>query len=68
MLSAQLTNVSDYQGYRLSTILGFEAARRSSEAEDTLTSTRGFVTVYAGIGLLAGIGRAHERCDSQRPQ
>ena len=53
VLSAQLTNVSGYQGHRLSTILGFEVARRSSEVEDTLTSTRGFVTAYAGIGLLA---------------
>ena len=50
VLSAQLTNVSDYQGYRLSTVLGLEVARRSREAEGTLTSTRGFVTVYAGLG------------------
>ncbi|NKB69602.1 MAG: hypothetical protein GKR89_21235 [Candidatus Latescibacteria bacterium] len=49
VVAAQLTNLSDYQGYRLTTILGFEVERRSFEVARTQTSTRGFVTIYAGI-------------------
>mgnify|MGYP006414353105 FL=1 len=46
---AQLTNVSDYQGYRLTTVIGFDMTRRHFEVEGTRTRTRGFLTVYAGV-------------------
>ena len=49
VLSTQLTNLSDYQGYRITTLLGFEVARRMQAGQDTRTSTRGFVTLYAGV-------------------
>ncbi len=45
----QLTDVSDYQGYRLTTVLGFSLSRLDFEVEDPTLSTRGFITVYAGI-------------------
>ena len=45
----QLTDVSDYQGYRLTTVLGFSVSRETSEVEGTTTSTRGFLTVFAGV-------------------
>ena len=45
----QLSNVSEYQGYRLTTITGFEVARRNFEFNDIETRTRGFVAVYAGV-------------------
>ena len=47
----QLTNTSDYQGYRLTTVLGFDSTRRNLEVEGTRTRTRGFLTVYAGVEL-----------------
>ena len=46
---AQLTNISDYQGYKLTTVLGFDVTRRYQEIEGTRTRTRGFLTVYAGV-------------------
>jgi hypothetical protein len=45
----QMTDVSDYQGYRLTTVLGFSLSRLDFEVEDPTLSTRGFITVYAGI-------------------
>jgi hypothetical protein len=45
----QLTNLSDYQGYRITTVAGFEVARQMREKQDTVTRTRGFITLYAGI-------------------
>jgi hypothetical protein len=45
----QLSNASDYQGYRLTTQLGFDFTRRHFEVEGTRTRTRGFVVVYAGV-------------------
>ena len=45
----QLTNMSDYQGYRLTTVIGFDMTRRHFEVEGTRTRTRGFLTVYAGV-------------------
>ena len=48
-LVGQLTNISDYQGYRLTTVLGFDMTRRYFEVEGTRTRTRGFLTVYAGV-------------------
>ena len=49
VVSAQLTNLTDYQGYRVTTIIGLEVDRRSFVGQDTQTRTRGFVTLYAGI-------------------
>ena len=46
---AQLTNISDYQGYKLTTVLGFDMTRRHLEVEGTRIRTRGFLTVYAGV-------------------
>ncbi|MEC7226805.1 MAG: hypothetical protein VXW00_08035, partial [Candidatus Latescibacterota bacterium] len=46
---AQMTDVSDYQGYRLTTVLGFSVSRQDFEVEGPRTSTRGFITVYAGV-------------------
>ncbi|MDA0337843.1 MAG: hypothetical protein O2782_21965, partial [bacterium] len=45
----QMTNLSDYQGYRITTVAGFEVARQARKREDTATRTRGFITLYAGI-------------------
>ena len=45
----QLTNLSEYQGYRLTTTIGFELARRHFEFDQAQTRTRGFVAVYAGV-------------------
>jgi hypothetical protein len=45
----QLTDISDYQGYRLTTVLGFSVSRQHFKIEGTRTITRGFLTVYAGI-------------------
>lgn len=47
--TTQLSNLSEYQGYRLTTVLGFELARRRFEFDDIETRTRGFVTIYAGV-------------------
>ena len=47
--TAQLSNLSEYQGYRLTTVLGFEVARRRFEFDSVETRTRGFVTIYAGV-------------------
>ncbi len=46
---AQMTDVSDYQGYRLTTVLGFSVSRQNFEVEGPRTNTRGFITVYAGV-------------------
>ncbi|MBT7587972.1 MAG: hypothetical protein HN558_20840, partial [Gemmatimonadetes bacterium] len=45
----QMTDISDYQGYRLTTVLGFSLSRLDVEVEDPSLNTRGFITVYAGI-------------------
>lgn len=45
----QLSNLSDYLGYRLTTVTGFQVSRRRFEVEGTQTNTRGFMTVYAGV-------------------
>ena len=47
--AVQLTNLTDYLGYRLTTTLGFEVGRRGYEATEDHTHTRGFMTVYAGV-------------------
>lgn len=45
----QLNNVSEYLGYRLTTLAGLQVTRRSFEIEGTQTNTRGFMTVFAGV-------------------
>ena len=47
--TVQMTNISDYQGYRLTTTLGFEVRRLDSEIAKAEIRTRGFITVYAGV-------------------
>ena len=45
----QVSNMSEYQGYRLTTMVGFELARLNYEYEPVQTRTRGFITIYAGV-------------------
>jgi len=45
----QLTDSSDYQGYRLTTILGFSLSYLDDALYGSTLSTRGFITVYAGV-------------------
>ena len=47
--TAQLTNTSDYLGYRLTTTLGFELTRTSFEGRRSELTTRSFITIYAGV-------------------
>ncbi|MFA6109882.1 MAG: hypothetical protein WDA75_14040 [Candidatus Latescibacterota bacterium] len=49
VIAAQLSNRSDYQGYKLVTILGFEVTRRQVEDQKSRSRVRGFVSVYAGL-------------------
>ena len=44
-----MTNLTDYQGYRLTTIVGFEITRLDLKFEPVELRTRGFITIYAGI-------------------
>ena len=45
----QLSNVSDYQGYRLNAIMGFQLTRIDPEAARSEVTTRSFITIYAGV-------------------
>ena len=47
--TVQMTNLSDYLGYRLTTTIGLEVTRLDLRFEPTVTRTRGFLTIYAGI-------------------
>ena len=47
--TVQLTNISEYQGYRLSTTAGFELHRLDFKFEPVQHRTRGFITIYAGV-------------------
>ena len=49
VVALQLTNVSEYLGYRLTTLAGLQVTRRRFEIKQTQTDTRGFLTVYAGV-------------------
>ncbi|NKB67597.1 MAG: hypothetical protein GKR89_11080 [Candidatus Latescibacteria bacterium] len=49
--TVQMSNISDYQGYRLVTTLGLEARRIDSAVAKTEVLTRGFITVYAAVEL-----------------
>ncbi|MEW6751660.1 MAG: hypothetical protein AB1505_11900 [Candidatus Latescibacterota bacterium] len=46
----QLTNRSEYMGYRLITLVGLAVSRRAYEVGPPQSSTRGFFTVYAAVG------------------
>jgi hypothetical protein len=50
--AGQISNVSDYQGYRLTTQVGMKFDVRDFEDPSlkTKTVTEGFITVYAGLG------------------
>ena len=45
----QMTDTSDYQGYRLTTVLGFSLSRLGFGVEKSTINTRSFITVYAGV-------------------
>jgi hypothetical protein len=45
----QFTNVSDFQGYKLTTQMGVEIDRRNPKGRETETITRSFIAVYAGL-------------------
>ncbi len=45
----QLTNVSHYQGYALTTQTGMKIDHRNPQNRDTVTVTQGFIVVYAGM-------------------
>jgi hypothetical protein len=51
--AAQLTNTSDYQGYRLTTILGYQLRRLTREREQmkdqSQTDSSVFMTIYASL-------------------
>ena len=47
--AVQLNNVSEYLGYKLTTLAGLQVTRRRFEIEGTQTNTRGFMTVFAGV-------------------
>jgi hypothetical protein len=47
--TAQLTNMSDYLGYRVTTTMGFELTRRQLEYGPRETRTRGFIKIFAGV-------------------
>jgi len=45
----QFTNVSDYLGYKVTTLAGMKIDRRNPKGEDALTITQSFITVFAGL-------------------
>jgi hypothetical protein len=45
----QLSNVSEYLGYKLTTLAGLQVTQRRFEIEGTQTNTRGFMTIFAGV-------------------
>lgn len=47
--AVQLTNLTEYLGYRLTTTLGLQLAHRKYEKAENQTRARGFMTVYAGV-------------------
>lgn len=51
--AGQITNVTDYQGYRLTTQAGLKFDVRDFEdpGVKTKTVTEGFITIYAGLGI-----------------
>jgi len=47
--AVQLTNVSDYQGYKLTTQMGLSIERRNPKGAESETLTRSFIAVYSGL-------------------
>ncbi len=47
--AVQFTNVSDYQGYKITTQAGLKIDRRDPKARDAVTVTQSFIAVYAGL-------------------
>ena len=47
--TVQMTNLTEYQGYRLTTTLGFTVTRLAVQYEPAEIRTKGFITIYAGI-------------------
>jgi hypothetical protein len=47
--TVQMTNLTEYQGYRLTTTLGFTVTRLALQYEPAEIRTRGFITIYAGV-------------------
>jgi hypothetical protein len=45
----QMTNLTEYLGYRLTTIAGFTVTRLALQYEPAEIRTRGFLTIYAGV-------------------
>ena len=47
--AVQLGNLTEYLGYRLTTLLGLQVSRRRFEVGEAQVHTLGFMTVYAGL-------------------
>ena len=47
--AVQLNNLTEYLGYRLTTILGLQVSRRQFEVGEAQVHTLGFMAVYAGL-------------------
>ena len=45
----QLSNLSDYLGYKLTTHAGMKINRRNPNNEDSVTITQSFISIYAGL-------------------
>ena len=45
----QMTNFTEYQGYRLTTTMGIELSRLDFGFKRPETRSRGFITIYAGV-------------------
>jgi hypothetical protein len=47
--AAQLTNISDYLGYKVTAQVGMKIDRRNPKGQEALTITQSFVTLFAGL-------------------
>ena len=47
--TVQMTNFTEYQGYRLTTTMGIELSRLDFDFQPAETRSRGFITIYAGV-------------------
>ena len=45
----QLSNLSDYLGYKITTHAGMKIDRRNPKGEDSVTITQSFISIYAGL-------------------
>ena len=48
-IALQLSNISEYLGYRMRTLAGFVIERRDLRGGDATTTSTSFVTIYAGL-------------------